>query len=54
MTMELQTRGLVKQPSTHTIYWMFYRCNLRFNEQPSVDLHNEITRHYTRKIEVLQ
>ncbi|MFZ0183204.1 MAG: hypothetical protein WBV92_03125 [Nitrosotalea sp.] len=42
--------GLIKQPTIPS-FWICYRCNLTFHDESSVTLHNEITKHSTRKIE---
>lgn len=36
------------------IIWICYMCNLTFREEPTVSLHNNITKHSARKIEFSQ
>ncbi|HXX05752.1 MAG TPA: hypothetical protein VEJ68_02910 [Candidatus Bathyarchaeia archaeon] len=47
------TVGLVKQPTIHS-FWICYRCNITLRDEPSVSLHEEITKHSARKIEFNQ
>lgn len=35
-------------------FWICYRCNLTFRDASIVSLHDEISKHYARKVESFQ
>jgi hypothetical protein len=37
----------------NSIAWKCYRCDLTFREKPTAKIHNELSKHPVRKIELI-